>query len=212
MQTNNRKIFALILIIIGILAFLFGAWLLYGLLFGKPKSDLNLPGAGNDLNVNSRQVVEPQTYEAPVLVEGDSSFTDTSRGSDLTEAVNLASDTVARIGSGTSQNGFLGYSDAMTSGTPKFQAYLQTEQLKMKQIHPASGDLYGVTTRSVSSKVIEGENGSTSIKVLIQTQKAEDAGNRAEPTNVFYEKNEVTLVRQATGEYLIDFIKTDILD
>ncbi len=212
MQTNNRKIFALILIIIGILAFLFGAWLLYGLLFGKPSSNLNLPGAGNDLNVNSRQIPEPQTYEAPVVIEGDSNFNNTSRGTDLTEAQNLASDTVARIGSGTSQNGFLGYSDAMAAGTPKFQAYLQTEQLKMKQMHPMNGDLYGVTTRSVSSKVLDGENGASEIMVLIQTQKAEDAGNRAEPTNITYEKHEVTLLRQAGGDYLIDFIKTEILD
>jgi hypothetical protein len=212
MQTNNRKIFALILIIIGILAFLFGAWLLYGLLFGKSDSGLNLPGAGNDLNVNSRQVVEPQTYEAPVVVEGDSGFTDTSRGTDLTEAINLASDTVARIGSGSSQNGFLGYSDAMPAGTAKFRAYLQAEQLRMKQVHPMEGDLYGITTRSISAKVLEGENGSNEIIVLIQTQKAEDAGDRSKPTNVVYEKNEVTLLRQSTGEYLIDFIKTELVN
>ncbi|MDF1497548.1 MAG: hypothetical protein P1P90_05845 [Patescibacteria group bacterium] len=212
MQTNQRKIFALILIIIGILAFLLGAWLLYGLLFGKPDSGLNLPGAGTDLNVNSRQIPEPQTYEAPVALEGDSNFTNTSKGTDLTEAINLASDTVARIGSGTSQNGFLGYVDAMSAGTPKFQAYLQSEQLKMNQLYPMNGDLYGVTTRSISSKVLDGENGSDQIKVLIQTQKAEDAGDRSKPTNVSYEKHEVTLIRQATGEYLIDFIKTEIVN
>lgn len=212
MQTNQRKIFALILVIIGILAFLFGAWLLYGLLFGKSDSGLNLPGAGTDLNVNSREVPEPQTYSAPVVVEGDSNFDAAARGTDITEAVNLASDTVARIGSGTSQNGFLGYSDALAAGTAKFQAYLESEQLRMKQLHPMQGDLYGVTTRSVSSKVLEGENGAEMIVVLIQTQKAEDAGDRSKPTNVTYEKHEVTLIRQATGEYLIDFIKTESVD
>jgi len=211
MQTTQRKIFAVILIIIGIVAFLFGAWLLYGLLFGDSDSDLNLPGAGQDLSVTGRDV-EPQTFEAPVVVEGDSSFDDTARGADLTEALNKASSVVARIGSGTSQDGFLGYEDVMLDGTAKFQAYLQSEQLRMMQAHPVAGDLYGVTTRVISSKILDGENGSNEIVVVLQAQKAEDSGNRAKPNNVIYEKYTVTLLRQTDGDYLIDFIQTKIVE
>jgi hypothetical protein len=207
MKTNQRKILALILIIIGIIAFLFGAWLLYGLLFGGSDSDLNLPEAGQDLNVTSREVV-PQTYEAPVVIEGDSNFDETARGADLTEAINMANSVVSRMGSGTSQDGFLGYDDVMVDATPKFQAYLASEQLRMANDHPSTGELYGITTRVVSSKVISGANGTDRIVVLVQTQKAIDAGNRAKPTNVIYEEHQVSLLRQVNGEYLIDFIET----
>jgi hypothetical protein len=211
MQTTKRRFLALILIFIGIIAFIFGAWLLYGLIFGDSDSDLNLPGAGNDLNVNTR-IVEPQTYEAPVVVEGDSSFDDTAVGADITEALNKASGAVSRIGSGTSQDGFMGYDDVMVDGTAKFQAYLASEKLRMQTEYSASGDLYGITTRSIASKVVEGENGSDQIIVEIQSQKAIDAGNRSIPIDVVYEKHQVTLLRQSSGEYLIDFIQMSLMD
>lgn len=204
---------AIIMIIIGLAAFIFGAWLLWGLLFGGDEDGgLKLPGAGSDLTVTEREVPEPQTYEAPVVIEGDSEFDATARASDLTEAQNLASDTIARIGSGTSQNGFLGYEDAMNAATPKLQAYLQSEQLRMQNEHPPEGELYGVTTRVIAADVIRGENGSDEIKVELQTQKAIDKGNRAEPVEVIYEKHVVTLLRQPTGEYLVDYITTEELD
>lgn len=214
MQTDQRKFFAIILIIIGIAAFLLGAWLLYGLLFGGDEQGggPNLPEAGTDLSVTGREVPEPQTFEAPVVVEGESTFDSTATGSDITEARNLAADTVARIGSGTSQNGFLGYEDAMSAATPKMRSYLASKQLEMQQFHPKDGELHGITTRVIASKVLEGGNGDNTIIIEIQTQKAVDNGDRAKPVEVIYEKHEVTLVRQEGGKYLVDYISTELLD
>lgn len=213
MKTIQRRILAIIMIIIGLVAFIFGAWLLWGLLFGGGESRLpELPEAGKDMAVTERDVPEPKTYEAPVMIEGESEFDELATASDLTEARNLAVDTIARIGSGTSQDGFLGYEDAMNSATPKLQAFLRSEQLKMKKEFPTEGELYGITTRVIASDVLEGGNGDDRLVIAIQTQKAIDKGNRAEPVEIVYEKHEVTLLRQADGEYLVDYISTEILN
>ncbi len=212
MQTQQRKIFAIILILIGILALGFGLWLLYGMIFGGPKDELELPQAGNNLNVTSRDIPEPQTYEAPVLAQGDSTFDETARGQDVVEATNRAVFVVSLIGSGTSQNGFLGYSDAMSYSTARFQDYLRTQQQEMKEYHPMNGDLYGITTKVLSSKVLSGENGSQTIVIELQAQVAEDAGDRSRPTKVYYKKFEVTMQKQTDGRFFVDYLQEQVME
>jgi hypothetical protein len=212
MQTQQRKIFAIILILIGILALGFGLWLLYGMIFGGPKDELVLPQAGNNLNVTSRDIPEPQTYEAPVLAQGDSTFDETARGQDVVEATNRAVFVIGLIGSGTSQNGFLGYSDAMSYATTRFQSYLQTQQREMREYHPMNGDLYGITTKVLSSKVLSGENGSQTIVIELQAQVAEDAGDRSRPTKVYYKKFEATMQKQADGRFFVDYLQEEVME
>jgi hypothetical protein len=212
MQTQQKKIFAIILILIGLLALGFGLWLIYSMIFGGEKDDLLLPQAGRDLTVTPRDIPEPQTFQAPVVVQGDSIFDETARGADITEATNRAIFVIGLIGSGTSQNGFLGYTDALAYATPGFKAYLQTQQQQMRQYHPADGDLYGITTKVLSSKILSGENGSQSIVLELQAQVAEDAGDRSRPTKVYYKKFEVTMQRQADGSFLVNYLREEGMD
>jgi len=212
MQTQQRKIFAIILIIIGILALGFGLWLLYGMIFGGSESQLNLPQASNQLNVTSREIPEPQTFEAPILAQGDTTFDETARGQDVVEATNRAIFVAGLIGSGTSQNGFLGYTDAMTYSTARFRDYLRTQQREMQEYHPMDGDLYGITTKVLSSKVLSGENGSQSMVIELQAQVAEDAGNRSKPTKVYYKKIEVTMQKQADGRFFVDYLREEVME
>ncbi len=212
MQTQQRKILAIILILIGLLALGFGLWLLYGMIFGDAENQLDLPQAGNQLNVTSREVPEPQTYKAPIVVQGDSTFDETARGQDVVEATNRAVFVVGLIGSNTSQSGFLGYSDAMAYSTTRFQEYLRTQQQEMREYHPMDGDLYGITTKVLSSQVLSGENGSQTIVIELQAQVAEDAGDRSRPTKVYYKKFEATMQKQADGRFFMDYLQEVVME
>ncbi len=206
MNLFQRRNIAIALIIIGLIALGFGLWLLIGMFFPNVTgNEPNLPQAGNNLTITPGNKPEPRTIAAPVLVQGTSTpDSKPIQSSDMREAVNQASDAVARMGSGSSQTGFLGYEDVMLVSTERFSQFAKSEQSRIRTEHPATGPAYGVTTRVVSSKLVEGSEGSAKAVVELQAQRTEDAGDRGKPTAVNYYKYTVTLVRQTSGAYFID--------
>jgi len=205
MPLLDRRKTAVILIVIGLIALAFGLWILVSMFLPPQTQTANTPAAGTQLPVTPR-VTAPKTLAAPVIVQGTSTADANAHGTDLLEAANLASDAVSRMGSGTSQDGFMGYDDVLSFGTDNFRTTVQAEQQSMRKLHPAIGATYGVTTRAVSTKVLDGKNGAVKIVIQVKTQRAEDAGDRSRVTNITYWENVVTLLRQANGKYLVDEI------
>lgn len=208
MNLFERRNIAIVLIILGLIALGFGLWLLIGMFWPQGTSTgPNLPAAGNNLTITPGNKTPPRTISAPVLVQGTSTpESPPIQSSDMREAINFASDAVARMGSGSSQTGFLGYNDVLLMGTTRFQNYVRQEQKDMQTAHPATGPAYGVTTRVVSSKLVEGTDGADKAVVKIQAQTSIDAGDRGNPVSVNYYEYTVTLLRQTSGNYLIDEI------
>ena len=206
MEIFNRRRIAIALLILGLLLLAFGLWILIGLLW--PKQPTQQAGQPQLQIVQQQQVRQPKTLAMPTNVQGTSTAVQVQQANvpALQEAVRRAESVVSRMGSGTSQDGFLGYDDVMMDGTSRFRNYARSEQNRMRAEHPATGQLYGLTTRVVASKVTEGKEGDNKLVIMIQAQKAEDAGDRAKPTSVSYEEAKVTLLKQADGTYLVDVV------
>lgn len=205
MPILNRRRLALFLILLGLLLLGFGAWILIGMLWPKTPG---APGNREPQAIQRDTKPQPRTIALPPSVQGTSTALQAGdlKVSTLQEGRRRAESVVSRMGSGTSQDGFLGYEDAMQDGTPDFQNYLSRELAALKSLHPSTGTLYGITTRVISSKILSGKQGDDEIMVLVQTQKVEDSGDRAKPTNVVYEDATVTLLKQSNGTYLVSRI------
>lgn len=196
---------ALVLIILGLLLLGFGVWVLVGMFWPKGTT---APGNREPQAIQRDIKPAPRTIALSTNVQGTSTAEQSGQiaVSPLSEAKRRAESVVSRMGSGTSQDGFLGYEDVMLDGTANFQTYLRAEQAKLKSLHPASGPLYGVTTRVVASNVDQGQEGDEKVVIKVQAQVVEDAGDRSKSTKVSYEDVLVTFQKQAGGQYLVDQI------
>lgn len=198
----NRRRVALTLIVLGLLLLGFGVWILVGMLWPKNPGDQT---ANREPQIVQRDTQsQPRTISLPTSVQGTSTGASAGKVSSIQDALRKAASVVSRIGSGTNQDGFLGYNDAMTDGTLNFNAYLAGEQKRLVDEHPITGGLYGITTRVVATNVVSGTEGSETIVVKVQSQKVEDAGDRAKPTGVSYQESTVTLLRQSDGMYSVE--------
>ncbi|MBI5654458.1 hypothetical protein HZC53_02275 [Candidatus Uhrbacteria bacterium] len=117
---------------------------------------------------------------------------------------NRARAAVERVGSGSSQTGFLGYADAKLDSTSGFSAKLMQEQEAMVAAHPASGPIYGISTRAASSNIADGKPGDDSLIATVQAVQTIDAGNPRQPTSTGGKQIIVTFAKQSDGSYLID--------
>jgi len=205
MPLLNRRKTAVLLIVVGLVALGFGLWILFGMFWPAKTPTPGYNAEATPLPVTPRAPV-PKTYAAPVIVQGNSTAGEGAHGTDVLEATNRASDVVGRMGSGSSQSGFLGYEDVLLDGTAKFQAVARKEQQDLRSLYPSAGATYGITTRVVSTDLVEGKNGADKIVIKVKTQKAVDAGDRSQTTGIAYWEYQVTLLRQADGKYLVDEI------
>jgi cytoskeletal protein RodZ len=197
----ERRTKLLILILVALVILGFGIWLLLTpLLQTPPTQPPSLPSS-----------IQPSTSVPSSTQIGQTSFgTVTSSGAAVPLQVkqlgDLASVIVARIGSGTSREGFRGYADVLVNATSAYQERLKQDRLTMQRLHPVSGSQYGMVSRVVSVNTSKASTGAEKNVFTLQVQKAEDAGNPGQPTKVSYLEATVTFVRQADGSYLVDDI------
>lgn len=111
---------------------------------------------------------------------------------------------VERVGSGSSADGFLGYHDALLDATANGRASFQAEQRRMQQAHPATGPVYGISTRGVAAHVTEGKMGDAQVGVTVDAIQTIDAGVPREPTSIQAKQILVRFIQQADGSYLVD--------
>lgn len=196
---------AFVLIILGLLLLGLGVWILIGMFWPKGTTT---PGNREPQAVQRDLKSAPRTIALSTTIQGTSTAEQANQQivSPFQEAKRRAESVVSRMGSGTSQDGFLGFEDVMQDGTTNFQGYLRTEQARLKALHPASGPLYGITTRVVASSVDQGQEGDEKVVIKVQAQVVEDAGDRSKSTKVSYEDVLVTFQKQAGGQYLVDQI------
>lgn len=125
---------------------------------------------------------------------------------------NRAKAVVEQMGSGSNQNGFRGYIDAMGEMTTAGRVDASQQQAAQQKEHPTDGPTYTLSTRAVSSAVKEGKIGDLKIVInaeVIQTVNAGLAG--ATPTSSALRAS-VTFMRQADGTYLIDGVTWEKID
>lgn len=196
MQLLDRRRSAILLIVLGLALLGFGIWIIVSMFIKGPSTQ--------PVENTTYRKPEPRTIALPVKVTGTST-TPVTQTSDERDALNKAAAVVSRMGSGTSADGFLGYSDVMIDGTESFKAQMASEQKSLQRAHAASGPLFGITTRVISSDISQGKNGDTHFVVTIKAQRTEDGGDRGQPTRVAYIEYSVSLVKQG-GSLLVDSV------
>ena len=199
MQKRTKLI---ILIIVGLLLLLLGLWIfLSPILKQRALQQPSAPTQGTPYMPQPGQKNPTQgtpqasgTSTAPAPVDA------------MKELQNKAKSLAERIGSGSSQTGFLGYQDAMLDMTPNGRAALQKAQTTLQQEHPAKGGLYTITTRAVSSKVTKGKIGDAQIVISIETVQTENAGLAGVTPKGSAKRADVTFVKQTDGSYAADAV------
>lgn len=111
---------------------------------------------------------------------------------------------VERIGSGASADGFLGYADVISDATANGRAALLAEQQAMQRQHPASGPTYGISTRALSSRRIEGAVGDATLVMHVEAIQRVDAGDPSHPLQIKGKRILVTFVKQSDETYRIE--------
>ncbi len=117
---------------------------------------------------------------------------------------NRARTIVERMGSGSSETGFLGYVDVVSDMTNTGAAAVLAERRELQQQHPVTGPRFGLSTRAVASHITEGKSGEAKLTVIVEAIQQQDAGNPARPDKAVAQRVHVTFVKQAQGGYLID--------
>lgn len=85
-----------------------------------------------------------------------------------------------RVYSGSNSDGFTGYEDVAADFSPAGSNWLRSEQLTMRNAHPANGPAYGISARSVSSKLdTEAKWGDPQIVVTVQAILRQDGGGQS---------------------------------
>lgn len=187
---RNTKL--LLLIVVGLILLGIGLWILL--------SPILLPKAQPpQVPATQQTIVTPQTTSTAPRVAP----TISPVAANLKRLEDQAASFISRAGSGSSADGFLGYSDVMTGATPAYRATLLSEQAEMKKAHPATGSAFGLITRVVTSSAKNTALDAT-VTVIVQAQQAEDAGDPSKPTRVMYKEATVTMEKQSNGAYLVD--------
>lgn len=206
-----------ILILIALLLLLLGLYLIFSPFLASRQA-----GTGEEYSVPS---TVSQAEDRPGLpgqptatgLAGDNSTT-VAPVRELTDAERLRSleyrarVAVERVGSGSSQNGFLGYSDLVLDSTESFKTELKRLQDEMRAAHPQSGSIYGVSTRAASSQIRDGQLGAEALTSEVQAVQTYDAGNPRQPTGTAAKRVFVTFAKQSDGSYLIDAMKWEDME
>jgi hypothetical protein len=188
---RRTKFILLIVLAVAILAF--GIWYLFQPIIRGVEQPPELPGQVTP----GTGVTATSTRQPPTPV------TPTALPTDVKQIQNLSGIFVARLGSGSSGEGFSGYTDVLINATPAYQQVLRQEQTALRIAHPASGPAYGIVTRVVAIDPISANSGAAQMTFRVQVQQAEDAGDPSKPTRVLYKEATVTFDRQADGGYLV---------
>ncbi len=212
MQLLTRRRIALFLIILGLLFLIIGAYFLIKQLWPQTRTPA-VSDQPRDVQIVDRQV-EPQTYALPTTVQGTSTAPQVLEQRSFSEQDVLlkAEAVVSRMGSGTSQDGFLGYLDVLIDGTPAFRSDIENQRKQMMEQYPASGPLFGITTITASKALSQGKIGDDKLTVKVLSVRYEDAGDRTKPIVSYNQESLVTLLKQTDGSYLVSQVTTKKMD
>jgi hypothetical protein len=196
-----------IFILVALLLLALGLYFLLSPFLSKPAAQPpDLPVSGTpQFPAGASQIPEGVATGTPPIPE------DLSDEARLHMLENRARSILERLGSGSSQTGFLGYTDVLLDLTPAGRTYALAEQKKLQAAHPASGPVYGVSIVTVSAHAQQTTWGDSQIKIELQAIQKEDSGNPNDPQRVTGKLVTITFVKQDDGSYLAEsFVWSDV--
>ncbi len=110
---------------------------------------------------------------------------------------------VARVGSGVSLDGFLGYADAEPFFTAHGIAALRAERAVLQGQHPRTGSTYALSTIALSSN-ISGAYGDATLIATVDAIQRIDSTAASISARTSGKRVTITFVKQSNGGYLID--------
>jgi len=190
-----------LLVLVGLLLFALGVWLfIQPILEQRAAQQPPSLTAGSPLIVGSGQPTpapaqtpsSTSTQKVPLPVNA------------MNQLQNRAKSLVERLGSGSSQTGFLGYQDAEPDMTAAGRASILREQGTLQMAHPPKGSVYTLTTRAVSSVVKEGAIGDAKIFISVETIQTENAGLAGVQARPSAKRADIVFLKQGDGGYLAE--------
>jgi hypothetical protein len=202
----SRRTKILLLILVSFLLLLLGLYLLFQPFLPNSIGGGRAPAAPTP----TAPYIPPSLPVIPTT--GTSAGVTTPIPDDLRVLQNQSRIVIERIGSGTSENGFLGYQDVLTQFTANGRTALLAEQRAMQEAHPATGKIYGISTHAAAARLSSGSSGSNEVVIIVEAVQGIDAGDPAHPTSTIAKRADLTFVRQSNGSYLVDRIVWSDLD
>lgn len=181
-RRNKIILISLIALVILVLIILIG-WLIL-----KPKPAPTIPE-------------DPSTINVPVILPESSSSKSNTPTEPVAENLHvslkaLASSFVERFGSYSTQGNFNNLEDLRGQMTLRMSAW--TDNYIANQKVSASDPYYGVTTKAVSSEVVDLNEGLGQARLVVSTQRQTTKGTTANP-RVTYQDVKIELVKTEQG-------------
>lgn len=188
-----------IVLLVGLILLILGLWIFLTPLLQKPAAQ---PPALPDSVTPGQSDVPTRPREAPKPPTPAPEAKPTAQ-SGMLALQNHARSLAERIGTGTAENGFLGFQDVVIDATANGRVSLAAARKAMQAQHPV-GTPYGQTAKAVTAKVESGTYGDPSLDVVMDVFVGENAGT---PGRIVATSNHVvtiTFAKQADGTYLLD--------
>ncbi len=196
----QRRTKLAIVILAGILLLLLGLWL-----FLQPLLQNRSAAQPPELPANPT-AREPETgtrqREAPIPPTPAPEAKPTAQ-SGILALQNHARELTSRILTGTADNGFAGFQDAIIDATVNGRAALSAGRKTLQAQHPP-GTPYGQTAKAVTATVDSGAYGGASIVISMDVYAAENAGTPGIVTKTSTYKATMTFAKQGDGTYLME--------
>ena len=189
----DRRFVGFFFIGLGVIILILIIYFLFFFKFNKPQqADVQPPAATSTLPV--RTVVEP-----PKILETKPA---TREELDQEGIKRLAASFAERFGSYSNHSNFQNMEDLKLFMTDKMKAwsedFVKTQALKQA----GKTEYYGITTKAITKKMAEYDEGKGTARVLIQTQRRETIGQNGEASS-FGQSIEITLLKQG-GTWKVD--------
>lgn len=189
-----------IVLLVGIALFLLGVWIFLSPLM-QARQAAQPPGLPENANgLESETPTRPREAPVPPMPAPEAKPT---AESGMLALQNRARSLTERMGTGTADNGFLGYQDIVIDATANGRLALAAARKAMQVAHPP-GTPYGQTAKAVTAKTESGGFGQATISILMDVYVAENAGVPGQVTATSPHQVTMTFAKQVDGAYLID--------
>lgn len=206
-MNSNRKTVGITIVILGLLII---ALVIYLFIINKPQTQEpevvnNTPdGTGQLPSANegeggvneSTPGDKPRNYQ-----QYDISQEETHQTNEI-DLVKLAQAFAERFGSYSNYSNYSNFSDLKIFMTKSMQAWAQNYVADLKTQSQASDEYFGVSTKAVSSQVVEYTEGSDMAVIMVKTVRSENVSQLEDSKN-YNQDIEITL-KKVNNDWLVD--------
>ncbi|MDD2680548.1 MAG: hypothetical protein PHE20_00410 [Patescibacteria group bacterium] len=197
---NNNKKLGIFIIVVGLLLI---AAIIYFIFMPNRTATIETPPVDNNPLVQLPAVIETSSTtpgDRPRYKEYDLSqeAEHKTNGDDLAK---LASAFAERLGSYSNQSNYSNFEDLNIFMTASMRDWAKNYVENTRRDNPYNGTYYGVTTKAVSTEVVDFNDAQSSAEVVVSTQRRETTLDGGE--NNYQQNLRLTFIKEA-DQWLVD--------